>query len=135
MQHGLGYDVVTQLTNNLHNTYRKIFFDNFFTSIPLLEDLYIQGLYGCGTVRNNRKGFPADLKKPRDVKNRGDLQVLQKGNSNLTASVWKDKKLGHHLSTMSQPGDIQHLSWHEVSCLKGKMSRVKGKVHCHHRKY
>ena len=68
MQHGLGYDVVTQLTNNLHNTYRKIFFDNFFTSIPLLEDLYIQGLYGCGTVRNNRKGFPADLKKPRDVK-------------------------------------------------------------------
>jgi len=33
--------------------------------------------------------------------------VLQKGRSNLTVSVWKDKKLVHHLSTLSKPDTIE----------------------------
>ena len=103
---GLGYNVVDQLTNEIRHSHRHVYFDNFFTSIPLVEKLLEQGLYACGTVRPNRQGFPLELKKPRDVKNRGDFAVLQKGSSPLTASVWRDKKLVYHLSTMSRPNDI-----------------------------
>jgi hypothetical protein len=33
--------------------------------------------------------------------------VIQKGDSNLIATVGKDKRLVHHLSTLNQPQDIQ----------------------------
>lgn len=106
-EQGLGHNVVTTLTDNIQGTYRWIYFDNFFTGVPLLEDLLESGLYGCGTVRVNRKGFPVDLKKPRNVKERGQFLVMQKGATNLTASVWKDKRLVHHLSTLSDPTVIR----------------------------
>jgi hypothetical protein len=63
VEHGLGFNVVSGLTDNIHGTYRHVYFDNCFTSIPLLEHLYENGLYGCGTVRVNRRGFPAELNK------------------------------------------------------------------------
>ncbi len=68
-EHGLGASVVKELTKDFHNTWRYIFFDNFFTSYRLLYDLYKSGLYSCGTARSNRKGFPNILKKPK-LKNR-----------------------------------------------------------------
>ncbi|XP_053372688.1 piggyBac transposable element-derived protein 4-like [Mercenaria mercenaria] len=104
-ENGLGYNVVTKLTDHLRLTHRHIFFDNFFTSVPLMKQLLDNGLYACGTVRTNCVGFPAELKKPNNVKNRGEFKVLQKGDTPLTASVWKDKKHVHHLSTLSQPDE------------------------------
>ncbi len=68
-EHGLGTGVVKELTKDFHHTWRYIFFDNFFTSHGLLDDLYQSGLYGCGTARSNRKGFPSILKKTK-LKNR-----------------------------------------------------------------
>ena len=106
-ENGLGYNVVTRLTEELRNTNRHVYFDNFFTSVPLMNKLLEDGLYACGTVRVNRKNFPNELKKPKELKNRGDYKVLQMGESNLTASVWRDKKLVHHLSTLSRPDDIE----------------------------
>ena len=103
---GLGYDVVSKLTEHIRNSNRHVYFDNFFTGIDLLDHLQANGLYGCGTVRANRKGFPPRLQKPKDLKARGDMKVLQRGESNLTATVWKDKKLVHHLSTLSDPSVV-----------------------------
>lgn len=105
-EHGLGHNVVTNLTSHLQNTRRWLFFDNYFTGLPLLEHLLADGLYACGTIRVNRLGYPKDLKKPREVRDRGDMKILQKGDSNLTATVWKDKRLVYHLSTLSSPTDI-----------------------------
>ena len=62
-EHGLGASVVKELTTDFHNTWRYVFFDNFFTSYGLLNDLYRSGLYGCGTARSHCKGFPNVLKK------------------------------------------------------------------------
>ena len=39
-----------------------VFFDNFFTSVHLLEQLEEDGIYSCGTARKDRKGFPPALK-------------------------------------------------------------------------
>ena len=62
VEKNLGANVVKTLMTPCSNTYRHIYFDNFFASIELLIDLLKQGLYGCGTVRTNRKGFPNILK-------------------------------------------------------------------------
>jgi hypothetical protein len=106
-EHGLGYNIVLNLTDHIRNTFRWVFFDNCFTSIPLLQRLLDFGLFAFGTVWVNRVGFPKDLKKPRELTNRGDFKILQHGDTNLTATVWKDKRLVHHLSTLSDPCDTR----------------------------
>ena len=62
---GLAYDVVMKLMQPyLHQGY-NLFFDNFYTSVSLVSDLFDLGVPSSGTVRINRKGFPDSLK---DVK-------------------------------------------------------------------
>ena len=39
-----------------------VFFDNFFTSEKLLQDLLEDGILACGTAQKDRKGFPPTLK-------------------------------------------------------------------------
>lgn len=68
-EHGLGARVVKTLTSDLKGKYHHVYFDNYFTSLKLLEDLEKDNIYACGTARKDRKGFPPQLKKP-NLKNR-----------------------------------------------------------------
>ena len=61
----LGQRVVKELTQHLKEKYHHVYFDNFFTSEALLEDLLRVGIYSCGTARKDRKGFPEFLKTVR----------------------------------------------------------------------
>ena len=61
---GLGAHAVHKLTKDFKNKYHHVFFDNYFTGVQLLEDLERDGIYTCGTVRKDRKGFPQALKNP-----------------------------------------------------------------------
>ena len=62
---GLAYDVVMKLMQPyLHQGYH-LFFDNCYTSIARVNDLFELSVPSAGTVRVNRKGFPDSLK---DVK-------------------------------------------------------------------
>ena len=47
-----------------------------------LFDLLKSGLYGCGTFRSNRKGFPVDLKSvvKKGMRERGESQTRQYNN-------------------------------------------------------
>ena len=67
---GLGGSVVKILTRPLVRKYHHVFMDNFFTSPALFVDLHQDGIYACGTIRSNRRGFPQDLKGNKVVKNR-----------------------------------------------------------------
>lgn len=82
-----------------------IFCDNFFTSVKLALELERCGLYMCGTMRGNRKGFPADLKKytkkSGKVGDRGEHVTRQYGS--LTVSAWQDKKVVIVISNLSDP--------------------------------
>lgn len=82
VEKGLGANVVKTLTEELQNTFRHIYFDNFFSSVDLVLDLYRLGLYSCGTLRTNRKGFPVALKNPakKGFKDRGQSETRQVGN-------------------------------------------------------
>ena len=96
---GFGYYVVwilgePYLTNNQHFS-----FDNFFTSADLMKDLEARNTYACGTVRTNRKDYPADLKQMKLVP--GKVRTHQSGN--LVAMMWRDKCVLSPLSTNTAP--------------------------------
>lgn len=59
--YGLGERVVLQLTEKEVGKHKIIYFDNFFTSITLLEKLKSQEILACGTIRGNRKGVPQNM--------------------------------------------------------------------------
>ena len=81
-EHGLGAKVVKSLTANLSGSYRHVYFDNYFSSVDLLLDLQRSGLYGSGTLRLNRKGFPPQLKQPakKGFKESGESKICQMKN-------------------------------------------------------
>ena len=52
----------------------RLFIDNLYTSVELMEHLWVRGTYACGTIRHNREGLPKALmvKKHKGLANRGD---------------------------------------------------------------
>ena len=60
---GLAYDV-TKLCQSIAGHNHHVYCDNYFTSISLLKQLLQMKIYASGTVRSNKKGLPADIKKP-----------------------------------------------------------------------
>lgn len=86
---GLGEKVVLLLTRALEHLGYCIFFDNFFSSIPLMEKLLTKHIFACGTFRKNRKFYPSKvLKNDKDMK-KGDLDFVQCGD--ITVTKWKDR--------------------------------------------
>ena len=63
---GLSGQVVISLTRHLQDEGRTVYTDNFYTSPILAHYLESKGIYTCGTVRCHRKGFPAELVKPKN---------------------------------------------------------------------
>jgi len=62
VERSLGLRVVKELTEDFYGCWHHVFFDSFFTSRQLVCDLESNGIYGCGTARKDRRGFPAELK-------------------------------------------------------------------------
>ena len=64
-------------------------FGQFF---DLLQDLLKCGLYGCGTIRTHRRGFPNPLKllSKKGLGETSRNRTYQ--DSNLTVTVWQDNK-------------------------------------------
>ena len=60
-EHGLGYDVVMKLMEPYLDQGYHLYLDNFYTSSQLVTDLFLHGTPSAGTVKLNRKGFPACL--------------------------------------------------------------------------
>lgn len=77
---GLGERVVLNLTKPFWNKGIKVFFDNYFTSIHLLEKLKLENTFACGTIRSNRKHFPP-LPEDKSLLKRGtfDFKTSQLG--------------------------------------------------------
>ena len=67
-----------------------------YTSPSLLMKLKEDDIYGCGTVRANRRGMPKDLKPDKQIK-RGDLDFRH--TNGLYAVKWFDNRHVHLLST------------------------------------
>ena len=53
----LGMHVVTHLTSSLPSG-SHVYFGNYFTSLPLVQQLLEQQIYCCGTFHRDRVGLP-----------------------------------------------------------------------------
>ena len=97
---GLGHKVVTTLCEELYDKNYWIFFDNFFTSVSLMEDLLERQTFACGTVRAHSKGLPSEI-IPKKEDKLARRQHLCQVKGRLVALTWQDKKPIHFLSTIS----------------------------------
>ena len=89
----LGTRVVKELLEVLTDTRRHdVYFDNFFTSLTLLEDLKTKSLPATATIRSNRlRGLPLPSNKQMEKKERGFMSV--RSTSDVCAVRWADNKV------------------------------------------
>lgn len=99
----LGARVVKNLLDGLENKHHLVYFDNFFNSVELLEDLKKKNIHACGTVNSNRRLLP-DFKGDRYFK-RGESEIFT-SNTRLVAIKWRDKRSVHLLSNFHDPNDF-----------------------------
>ena len=125
--HGLGYDVVMKLIRPLLNQGYRLFIDNFYTSMQLLQDLWRQGVAGTGTVSENRRGFPRSLRHSKQWakgKERGCMRWERTGP--CLALQWIDNKVVSMLSTIDNANDVVQVTrkaktdnvWREVNVVQ-----------------
>ena len=72
---------------------------NFYTSPQLFQDLLEAGTLACGTVRSNRKGFPAAVQDNVDQNDSLFCKADMTGRF-VTAVHWKDKRDVFALTTI-----------------------------------
>jgi hypothetical protein len=84
---GLAHRIVMDLAGPYFGSQLSIFMDNFYSGVPLFEELKAHGLNARGTVRSNRKGISP--KPPAMEKHR--YQVYQK--DDLTFCAWQNTKV------------------------------------------
>ena len=92
---GLGGKVVLSLLIDIKSKNHKVFMDNYFSSIPLMEELKNKEVLACGTIRSNRKDFPK-LKEDKCL-TRGQYDYRSTP-SGITVFKWKDSKAVHFIS-------------------------------------
>jgi len=98
---GLTYRVVFDLMDIYLTKNHHLYFDNFYTSLTLLQSLSRKKTYACGTLRTNRGKLPKEFVSEKlefgDSKYRATGDVL--------AVHWKDKRDVFVLSTIHDSGE------------------------------
>ncbi|KAG0410415.1 hypothetical protein HPB47_012457 [Ixodes persulcatus] len=87
----LGEHVVLTLADGAVPAGSHLFFDNFFTSTKLLEELRSRDILACGTFRTNKRDLPPEVKLDNKL-DRGDYLRRRKGD---VAYQWTDSKNVH----------------------------------------
>lgn len=94
---GVTGDLVIRLCEMLpRNKNFKVYFDNFFTSLPLLKVLKREGILALGTIRSNRLGGAQKLletDKSLKTRGRGNYDWRVDASSNITTIKWNDNNI------------------------------------------
>ena len=124
VEQSLGARVVKDLTRPLVGNYHKVFFDNFFTTIPLLRDLLKENIYACGTIRKKRKHEPKEIVNKNDKMQRG-TSVWKISKEGIIYVKWMDNKPVLFSSNFHHPNEEQTIkrkqkdgSEKEITCLQ-----------------
>lgn len=108
--YGLGERVVLKLTKRMWGKERIIFFDNYFSSLRLLERLKVEGTLACGTIRATRKGGPTNMAADKTLK-KGDSDI-RFSSSDIGYFKWMDNKVVNFVSNFhgSETGSVLRTS-------------------------
>ena len=101
---GLAYTVVMELMQHYLMIHHHLYADNFFSSMPLVEDLYAADTYYCGTLRKDSVGIPRQLQnvplqKYESVK-------WQQDHSQIIVTNWKDERNVYVIATNNDGADV-----------------------------
>lgn len=98
------FDVVDRLTKPIQDKFHHVYFDNYYTSIPLLLYLLGKNTYACGTIQSRRKCVPSPVKEMKKLGPRGEIVMCQDTlEPNLTVCGWRDTKTVRFASTQANP--------------------------------
>lgn len=100
---GLGVKVVNRLCQGLENKGHKIFFDNYFSSVELMEILKKFKIFACATINPTRRELP-DFRRDKELK-QGDFDYFI-SNSGIYTVKWKDKRCVHLISNYHQANEV-----------------------------
>ncbi|XP_059158381.1 piggyBac transposable element-derived protein 4-like [Physella acuta] len=103
MPNGLSYHVVFKMGEPFLDKYHHFYYDNYFTSVKLAEDLLQRDTYSCATIRPSRKGWPKEFKNLKLKKSATETGVRFRQIGNLVACFFHDKRPVQVLSTNAQP--------------------------------
>lgn len=106
--HGLGNDVVVQLMQNFFNQGYHLYIDNFYTSTVLVKYLFQQGVPTTGTIRENSRGFPANMKNGSQWSKAANVErgsMRWERDPPVLALQWVDNKVVSMLSTIENAND------------------------------
>lgn len=105
----LGERVVNKLSSAFAGFGYCLFFDNFFSSIPLAKNLLKKSFFSCATIRQTRKFFPKELLKSDKAMKAGEHDGATDGE--ITISKWMDrgKKSVCVISTMHSASKTAHV--------------------------
>lgn len=102
----LGTRVINYLTSHLRGKDHILYFDNFFNSVPLMEELKRHNIHAVGTVNMSRRYLPSF--KPDRTMNRGEYQWFT-SNTGLAAIKWKDKRTVHMITNYHDPESVSEV--------------------------
>lgn len=88
-EHGWGEGVVYMLTRSMKDLYCQVYVHNFFNRPSPQKSLLREGIYSCGTVRQNRKFMPKSLEKDKNM-NRGDIDYVM--TNDISCVKWMDNR-------------------------------------------
>ena len=100
-------NIVLHLAQNIPSDQNfLLFFDNWFTSIPLLQHLAERGIWYCGTVRMPMlTGLPKSVLDDKhiikNITGSYEEHKLQHGNSEVILIRWYDNKIVNLVSTFA----------------------------------
>lgn len=98
-QGGHGHDVAMELLEGYLDAGRTLVVDNFYTSVPLAEELLERSTTIVGTVRPNRAGLPRAVFD--EHLERGDA-VGQQCQHGTKVVCWRDKRVVTMLTTVAE---------------------------------
>ncbi|GFR61503.1 PiggyBac transposable element-derived protein 4 [Elysia marginata] len=107
-------ETVLRMTSNVpDNQNYKVFADNLYTSLPLVQKLRERGIYYTGTVRSNRlKGSSLSSKAELKQQERGSSHYMYKVevNSGIVAVRWYDNRTVDLLSSQVRVEPLSSVS-------------------------
>ena len=88
--------VVAHFTSDQLQKSHPVYFDNYFSSVPLMEYLKTRNVFACATIRSNRKYLPNKLTTNK-VMNRGDFDYRVSAQK-IVYFKWMDNNPVHIIS-------------------------------------
>lgn len=92
---GLARRVVFDLLQRYLDKNYHVYYDNFYSTTKLFQDLEERDTYACGTVRKDRGSFPKEFQENIPS---GSMKFVRDGN--LVAVHWRDKRDVYCMSTI-----------------------------------